>query len=110
MSCAFFLVGASAKRWFAGRLDEESALSLAEVGLQESFAAISGGGTGSIGSPGDPVYLGTAVLWVEAISLGDDRTRLVSTAVAGGVRRRAEAVVLHPHGEDPVLVAENSVE
>lgn len=96
-SLAFFILD-------TGACDQRAA-ALAEAGLRESFGALCRGGTGRIGSPDDPVYLGTAVMWVEATPLGNDRTRLLSTAVAGGGRRSVEAIVFHPHGEDPVLVA-----
>ncbi len=105
MNLAFFQVAASGGKRMTGGFDDDRAFFLAEAGLHESFQALRGGGTGGIGSLDDPVYLGGGVLWVEATSLGNDQTRLVSTGLVGSGRQAVETVVLNPPEEDPLFVA-----
>jgi len=86
-------------------LADRQAFFLAEAGLSEAFEALRAGRPGSVGSLDAPARVGGGVLWVTSGDLGDDRRRLVATAMAGSGRYALEAVVLVEPAQDPLFVA-----
>ena len=99
---AFFRATLAEQRNGQGDVDDRRAFFLAEAGLREAFESVRAGNSGRIGAPDDPALLGGGVLWVEALDLGNDRKRLVSTAMAGSGRTALETVI-HVEPEKPPL-------
>ena len=99
---AFFRATLAEKRNTRGDVDDRRAFFLAEAGLREAFESVREGNSGNIGAPDEPALLGGGVLWVESFDLGDDRKRLVSTALAGSGRSALETVI-HVEPEKPPL-------
>ncbi len=85
--------------------DDQRSFALAEAGLHEAYEALREEASGNVGSIAEPALLGGGVFWVEATPLGNDRTRLVSTALVGEGRQALEAVVLVENPEPPLFVS-----
>ena len=85
--------------------EDKRAFFLAEAGLHEGFEAVRSGHPGGVASLESPALLGGGVLWVTATPLGDDRTRLVSTAMVGQGRQALEAVIHFAPELPPLFVA-----
>jgi hypothetical protein len=105
MGYAFFRATVSNQRSVRESVDEQRSFFLAEAGLHESFEAIRTGRSGNVGSAEAPARLGGGVLWVTATPIGDDRTSLLSTAMAGSGRNALEAVVHLRPDNPPLFVA-----
>ena len=105
LTFSMFRIAGSASDRLSGGLGDRRALFLAETGLHEAYESIRNGGDGSVGSLADPAYFGGGVLWVDATDLGGNRTRLVSTGMAGSGRMALEAVVEYSGGDAPIFQA-----
>jgi len=80
-------------RRHAQGVDLKRALYAAEAGVAESFAALTLGRSGEVGSPEQPARFGRALYFVEAAPAPDGDVRLRSTGLAGSARFSVEAVV-----------------
>src|SRR5262245_21600908 len=89
MAYAFFRSTLAERQSAHASIDDRRAFFLAEAGLHEAFEAVRTGRSGNI----DPALLGGGVRWVDAAPLGNDQTRLVSTAMVGQGRDALEAVI-----------------
>jgi hypothetical protein len=70
-----------------------SAFYSAEAGLNESYASLSGGDSGQLGSAEAPVAFGAQSFWVDAVDNGDGTTSLRATGKDGEFESHAELVV-----------------
>lgn len=96
LAAGFLQLSSAVTRRQVASLDGKRAFYLAEAGLSESYAALSAGLTGNVGSPALPARLGDGVFWVEATPNPiDDTLRLESTALVGS-GRASLAVVVEP--------------
>lgn len=102
LSAAFYRVVARYDRATAASVDDKRAFYLAEAGLAEGMAALRAGGSGAVGSQANPAYLGGGLFWVTAADLGNSRTQLTVTAMAGS-GRAALATVIRYEGEEPLF-------
>ena len=105
MAFAFSRSTLSVQKTNRENLADRQAFFLAEAGLNESFEALREGRAGGVGSMGAPARVGGGVLWVTSTDLGDDRRRLVATALAGSGRYALEAMVLVEPAKAPLFVA-----
>lgn len=86
-------VSVSSSNQVSSRVEDQSAMMLAEAGVAEALAARSVGGTGIIGSMSNPTYLNGGLLWVDATDLGNGTTEVVSNAMKDGGRAAVQVIV-----------------
>jgi hypothetical protein len=78
LSLSFLTVLRSSQKENQGSLESLSALYACEAGLSAAVDDLSRGGTGTLGSKGDPVAFGGQSYWVTATPIGSGRTALTS--------------------------------
>jgi len=103
VTTAFFILATGKAKRVSGGFDDDRTLLLAESGLHEAYEALRNGGTGAIGSPDDPAYLGGGVFWVSATPQGPDEVLLVSTAMIGSGRKAVGALASFDPNDSPLF-------
>jgi hypothetical protein len=93
LSLIFLRVGQQVSNEQLATVNGTRAELLAEAGISEALESLRSGGTGIIGQPWDPAYLGGGVVWVEATDLGGGIYQLDSMAMKDNGRAALRAVV-----------------
>jgi len=104
LALIFLRVGQRIGQEQGASLESTHAALLAEAGIAEAIEAVRSGGSGNVGSPDAPAYLGGGVIWVEATDLGDGRTQLDSMAMKDSGRAALRVVVEDEGGGGPAAV------
>ena len=93
LAASFLQMSSAVSRRQSHAVDVKEAFYLAEAGLTESFAGVTVGRSGNVGTPETPAVFGDGLFWVEATDLEDDLVRLDATGMAGTARAQLSSVV-----------------
>ena len=102
LSSGIYLSNQAAQRMVRSSADDQRAFYLAEAAMAEAMTAIRGGATGSVGNQVTPAFLAEGAFWVQSTDLGNNRTQLDATALAGS-GRAALRVVMEDRGLAPLF-------
>jgi len=105
LTATFIRVELSGSSTADSRFDDKRAELLARAGVSEAVAAVRAGATGNVGSIATPAYLGNGVIWVQTTDLGQDRYRMLATALVGKGRAAMDVVLHVLPQQDPLFRA-----
>jgi hypothetical protein len=104
-SLAALAVTNSTNREHVATKDRISAMYVAEAGMAQALYDLATGGTGVMGTEGNPVEWERSEFWVEATNLGGGRTSFEASAIDKGQGYRVEVVVLAGSGNPFIWAA-----
>ncbi len=93
LSMSYLQISMDRSRENSSSVDSKRAFYMAEAGLAEGYAALTGGKSGVVASADQPAVYGNGVFWVEATPLSATRTQLRSTGLSGVGRDSLTIVV-----------------